>query len=136
MTQIKPRRPERTKLERLQETQADSAASAAQMLQFLAMVVSPAGVGGVDPQIFHFANGTVDIDSRKCQTSCLYSGIWFSMGDTLDRVPTGRHHVADQIRESHSMVSNRTVPKKSRIAVKRVFGRMQLKGRRETNENE
>lgn len=90
-----------------------AAAAAAEVLQFLASFVQPAGVEGVDPQIFHFANGKVDLDTRECADGCLYSGIWFARGDSLEVRVTGWHHAAEGIRTRTSMV--RVEPPPSRL---------------------
>jgi len=79
-----------------------AAAAAAEVLQFLASFVQPAGVDGIDPQLFHFVNGKVDLDYRACSESCLYSGIWLGRGDSLDITVTGRHHAAERIRMNSS----------------------------------
>jgi hypothetical protein len=75
-----------------------AAAAAAEVLQFLASFVQPAGVEGIEPQIFHFANGKVDLDATGCAHGCLYSGIWFGRGDSLDVTVTGPHHAAEAVR--------------------------------------
>jgi hypothetical protein len=89
-----------------------AAAAAAEVLQFLAMIVSPAGVEGVDPQIFHFANGKVDLDTRECRVGCIYSGIWFGRGDSLDVTVTGVDHTAERTRMSKPAVRSEASYKK------------------------
>jgi molybdopterin-synthase adenylyltransferase len=68
------------------------AAAAAEVLPFVAMVVAPAGVRQVPPQLFHFARGSVDLDRTPCRPNCLYSGPWLGRGDSLVVVVTGTDH--------------------------------------------
>lgn len=107
-----------------------AAAGAAEVLQFLAMIVSPAGVEGVEPQIFHFANGKVDLDTRDCRVGCIYSGIWLGRGDSLDITVTGVDHKAEASRISTLEVRTDGSPRKLWVTVAAVLGRFQLKGRR------
>ena len=107
-----------------------AAAAAAEVLQFLASFVQPAGVEGLDPQIFHFANGKVDLDTRECADNCLYSGIWFGRGDSLDVTVTGRHHAAEGIR-THPKVRVQSRLSWLRTKVAAMLRRLQFKERRE-----
>jgi molybdopterin/thiamine biosynthesis adenylyltransferase len=71
-----------------------AAAAGAEVLQFVAMVVAPAGVRQVPPQLFHFTTGSVDLDRTPCRPNCLYSGPWLARGDSVDVVVTGMDHAA------------------------------------------
>ena len=107
-----------------------AAAAAAEVLQFLSMIVSPAGVEGVDPQIFHFANGKVDLDTRECRVGCIYSAVWFGRGDSLDVTVTGVDRAAERTRMSKPAVRTQAASKKIWSSVAAILGRLQFRERR------
>ena len=108
-----------------------AATAAAEVLQFLASFVQPAGVDGIEPQLFHFANGKVDLDTRSCAEGCLYSGAWFARGDSLEITVTGRHHAAERIR-TNSKLGVDSAPKRGiRNGLAAVFGHFSSNERRD-----
>ena len=108
-----------------------AAAAVAEVLQFLASFVQPAGVEGIEPQIFHFANGKVDLDTRECADGCLYSGIWLGRGDSLDVTVTGPHHAAEAIRTSHPDKRSLSPPTSLRSILTAMLRRARFVERRE-----
>ena len=87
-------------LNRNQNVFAFSAAAAAeQVLAALRMLVAPAGMADVGAQTFHFATGTVDLDTAACNPGCIYSAATAS-ADAGGR-PVGHRHVpAEKARAS------------------------------------
>jgi len=110
-----------------------AAAAAAEVLQFLATIVQPAGVEGIDPQIVHFANGSVDSDLRECAVGCIYNGIWFARGDSLDITVTDRHHAAENVRASRATMRTQSLSLIRRFSSRMTtfLRRAQVKERRE-----
>jgi len=63
-----------------------AAAASAQLLQFLSMVVAPSGMADVRAQLFHFATGRLDVDTRACEPTCFYSGGLLGVGDASPNI--------------------------------------------------
>lgn len=88
--------PDDSPLKRNENVFAFSAAvSAQQVLAALRMIVAPAGVGDIGAQTFHFASGTVDLDTRGCEPGCLYQGMT-AAADGGGR-PTVHRHVSAEL---------------------------------------
>jgi molybdopterin-synthase adenylyltransferase len=66
------------------------AVAAAEVCQFLSMVVGPGGMSDRGAQLFHFTTGTVDLDTRDCEPSCLYSGPLLASATSFDLQVTGQ----------------------------------------------
>lgn len=74
-----------------------AAAAAEQVLAALRMLVAPGGVADAGAQTFHFATGTVDIDTDDCDPGCMYAG-FVAGGDPLQRPLPHRHVTAERAR--------------------------------------
>lgn len=73
------------------------AAAAEQVLAALRMLVAPAGVADAGAQTFHFATGTVDIDTDDCDSGCMYAAL-VAAGDPSRRPLPHRHITAERVR--------------------------------------
>jgi hypothetical protein len=90
--------PDDSPLKRNENVFAFSAAAAAeQVLAALRMIVTPAGIADAGAQTFHFALGTVDFDSRGCDSGCMYKDMT-GAADTSGRPALHRHVAAETSR--------------------------------------
>lgn len=81
-----------------------AACASAMVLQMLSMTLAPAGVADIGAQLFHFSTGTVDLDRRDCESTCLYSPGLIAQGDMSPLVVTGEHTVAVDERRTRAGV--------------------------------
>lgn len=74
------------------------AVASLEVLQFLSMLVAPKDFANVGAQMYHFIQGSMDMDYRGCQPNCYYCGLT-ARGDRTGIAMVGEHTVAVEARE-------------------------------------
>jgi hypothetical protein len=65
------------------------------------MVIAPLGISDAGQQSYHFIPGIFDTPKFEvCKENCLYSG-FIARGDQTGLVVTGKHALAQRIRQTH-----------------------------------
>jgi molybdopterin-synthase adenylyltransferase len=75
-----------------------AATAAAEVLQVVSALVAPSGIADVGAQLYHAANGRLDVDLRPCEGRCLYAGRFLARGESAGIEVTARHHAAERAR--------------------------------------
>jgi hypothetical protein len=83
-----------------------TAAAAAEVLAALRMLIAPGGCADAGAQLFHFATGDVDTDTRGCDPGCLYQGM-VAAGDASGLPIPSRHVTAERERASRASTRRR-----------------------------
>jgi hypothetical protein len=73
-----------------------------EIAQLISMVVAPGGFADYGAQTYHFATGTLDLDTRGCRPGCLFSTAVLGRGDHAAIAATGSHAAADRARVQRS----------------------------------
>lgn len=88
-------------------------AASLEVLQLL-LSVTGLGRGDIGAQEYTMETGTVDIETRDCEPTCIYTHNWAGLGDATPASVTGRHPVAERERQARV-----TVGRKPRIRLLR-----------------
>ncbi len=81
-------------------------AASLEVLQLLSMAIAPGGHGDIGAQNYHFVTGDIDVDDRRCEPNCFYSGDLLSTGDRSGVPVVGRHHAAERERAERARRAN------------------------------
>ncbi len=89
--------------------------AALEMGQFLSMIVAPGGVTDYGAQNYHFANGKIDVDERRCEPNCFFSGHLLARGDRVGFDATGVHRAATAARADRAEHARRPLVRTLRM---------------------
>ncbi len=76
-----------------------AATAGAEVLQMISALLAPVGIADIGAQIYHAANGRLDVELRPCEERCLYSGRFLARGDRAGIDVTAAHLVAERARK-------------------------------------
>lgn len=76
--------------------------------QFLRMVIAPGGLANIGAQRHQFKLGTTECELDNCDTNCVYPVLAGSGDSSLQTfLPTGKHALAEQVRERRAKAQRR-----------------------------
>jgi hypothetical protein len=78
-----------------------------EVLQLLSMAVAPQGIADIGSQNHHFVTGELDVDTRSCTESCLYSSQLLARADHSGLSVTATHRAAEVERAERAAIKQR-----------------------------